>query len=436
MAVVKSNVLVLLVVLVVVAFVIFLSKSPPPDGEKHLPHRRMSRRSLGPRIRLHNASGPAKGKLDHITFDPQVAEIERIQEDLAWEREVYKHHHEEQKRVHEAERHARATFAEAEESDSTYEEESEEDAELALMHEHDFDDVSLHDDPYVQDDYEPRYDLNVTYRLMTLFPEIDTHPPARYISVDELTEWQLLQARRASMHRSDRELEAADQDGDGKISLKEYTHDAEPNVEHDNHWVKIAEEQFPLADLDKDGLLDPEEFNDFLHPEDSENEDLHRWLRMEELRSNEGEEKDGKLSFDEFNDHLFNSISDEDEYGEPDVAVESFVIFKGEKRKRRMETREESRLTRAKTKFHELDVNEDGFLTEVELIPLTDKIWPGERVFSKQQAEHMVEQTDENKDGLLTLEEMLRHPYVFYNVAYDDDSHEDESFHDEFRRRR
>jgi hypothetical protein len=41
-------------------------------------------------------------------------------------------------------------------------------------------------------------------------------------------------------------------------------------------------------------------------------------------------------------------------------------------------------------------------------------------------------QADENKDGRLTLDEMLNHPYIFYSTAYDEDEF-DYSQHDEFR---
>lgn len=43
-------------------------------------------------------------------------------------------------------------------------------------------------------------------------------------------------------------------------------------------------------------------------------------------------------------------------------------------------------------------------------------------------------QADDNKDGKLTLDEMLDHDYVFYSTVYDagvnDDNEED--YHDEF----
>jgi hypothetical protein len=43
-----------------------------------------------------------------------------------------------------------------------------------------------------------------------------------------------------------------------------------------------------------------------------------------------------------------------------------------------------------------------------------------------------MEQADDDKDGRLSLDEMLTHPYVFYNTAYDHGQHDDYT-HDEFR---
>lgn len=38
-----------------------------------------------------------------------------------------------------------------------------------------------------------------------------------------------------------------------------------------------------------------------------------------------------------------------------------------------------------------------------------------------------------DKDGRLTLEEMIENPYVFYNAIFSDEEEDDFNFHDEFR---
>lgn len=42
-------------------------------------------------------------------------------------------------------------------------------------------------------------------------------------------------------------------------------------------------------------------------------------------------------------------------------------------------------------------------------------------------------QADTNKDGGLSLSEMIENPYVFYSAIFNDEDEEDYGFHDEFR---
>lgn len=59
-------------------------------------------------------------------------------------------------------------------------------------------------------------------RLLLLFPKIDVDPVDGYVSVHELTEWNLNQAEREVMHRTQRELDVHDKNHDGFISFAEY----------------------------------------------------------------------------------------------------------------------------------------------------------------------------------------------------------------------
>jgi hypothetical protein len=47
---------------------------------------------------------------------------------------------------------------------------------------------------------------------------------------------------------------------------------------------------------------------------------------------------------------------------------------------------------------------------------------------------HCSFQSDDNKDGKLTLQEMLNHEDIFYNTVYEnsDDDYDDDDGHDEF----
>ena len=71
---------------------------------------------------------------------------------------------------------------------------------------------------YINDDNR----FNVTDRLTLLFPKIDINPHDDFVTVDELTEWNLQQAERETLHRTRRELETHDKNHDGLISFSEY----------------------------------------------------------------------------------------------------------------------------------------------------------------------------------------------------------------------
>lgn len=42
-------------------------------------------------------------------------------------------------------------------------------------------------------------------------------------------------------------------------------------------------------------------------------------------------------------------------------------------------------------------------------------------------------QADADKDGRLTLTEMIENPYVFYSAIFNEDDEDDYEYHDEFR---
>lgn len=64
--------------------------------------------------------------------------------------------------------------------------------------------------------------LFVMNRLVLLFPKIDVQPPDGYVSESELTDWNMQQAERDVMHRTQRELETHDKNRDGLVSFAEY----------------------------------------------------------------------------------------------------------------------------------------------------------------------------------------------------------------------
>lgn len=64
--------------------------------------------------------------------------------------------------------------------------------------------------------------LNITLRLVSLFPLLDHAPKDGFITYNELKHWIIAQAKERMDYRTHKELAAHDKDGDGAISFKEY----------------------------------------------------------------------------------------------------------------------------------------------------------------------------------------------------------------------
>lgn len=263
--------------------------------------------------------------------------------------------------------------------------------------------------------------FNVTDRLLLLFPKIDVHPHDGFVSEAELTLWNLQQSQREVLHRTQREMEVHDKNKDGFVSFAEY----EPPS-----WAKYSdnmtfgyqmgwwtEDHFNASDGDGDGLLNITEFNDFLHPADTSNSKLIQWLCKEEIRERDTD-KDGKINFEEFFHGIFHMVRNYDEE-DNHTSHESDDSSKGQ----------------ARTLFAQLDKDGHGYLSDAELLPIIGKIHPTEEYYAKQQSEYIMQQADKDKDGRLTLTEMIDNPYVFYSAVFneDEDDDEDYGYHDEFR---
>ncbi|KDO59625.1 hypothetical protein CISIN_1g0485991mg, partial [Citrus sinensis] len=152
----------------------------------------------------------------------------------------------------------------------------------------------LENDSYDNEDFEDEYDffsengrLNITSRLIYLFPLIDNEPKDGVLSLNELDNWNVELAVDRLSYTTQKQIELSDRDGDGEISFYEYLpqfskQDIEKNgmVHGQAGWWK---EQFDNADVDSNGTLNFDEFYNFLHPEDSNNTAIQRWLLREKL---------------------------------------------------------------------------------------------------------------------------------------------------------
>ncbi|KAK2635813.1 hypothetical protein Ddye_030605 [Dipteronia dyeriana] len=351
----------------------------------HSPKKTQSHRHR--RLRLRSSYNFNPSHHESVAFDPLVADIERRRDDRQWEKQYMEHSHPEL---------ADHDSAPAHESQPEWE---------------DF----MNAEDYLNDEEK----FNVTNRLVLLFPKIDVDPADGYINEHELTEWNMQQAEREVMHRTQREMETHDKNRDGFVSFVEYdpptwVQNSDNNsFGYDMGWWK--EEHFNASDADGNGLLNITEFNDFLHPADSKNPKLLLWLCKEEVRERDSD-KDGKVNFKEFFHGLFDLVRNYDD----EVHNSSHLS-------------DDSMDAPARQLFAQLDKDGDGYLSDVELLPIIGKLHPSERYYAKQQTDYIISQADTDKDGRLTLTEMIENPYVFYSAIFNDDDEEDYEYHDEFR---
>ncbi|XP_010934862.1 uncharacterized protein [Elaeis guineensis] len=265
--------------------------------------------------------------------------------------------------------------------------------------------------------------FNVTERLMSLFPLLDRYPQDGKISFQELEFWNRKQALDRLIYSTNRQMKLHDKDRDGAVTLEEFlSYLPKEEIDWDNKdhgkpgWWKV---QFLNADKDASGSLDSEEFREFLHPEDSRNPAIQLWLQQEKLREMD-QNGDGKLSFMEFHDRL-NDMYLGFASSETDVADDS-----------------RHHQDYAERKFGELDVNKDGFLTADELKPIIHHLQPGEFSYATHFTKYLMREADDDKDGKLTLKEMLDHYQAFYSAVieedpFDDYDDDDYNMHDELR---
>ncbi|KAK6936659.1 EF-hand domain [Dillenia turbinata] len=245
--------------------------------------------------------------------------------------------------------------------------------------------------------------LNITLRLFVLFPLLDTSPKDGFVDQSELEKWNVEQAIDRLFFHTKRQLLSHDQDGDRAVSLKEYLpHLTDEEMEKDGMlhgeagWWK---EQFANADTDRDGTLNFDEFNDFLHPEDSENKEIRKWLLREKTKQLDSN-SDGKLSFEEFHDRAYDTYRNYFEFAnggdDPPPPEEIFA---------------------------QLDLDKDGSLEAAELRSIMRYLYPGEVSYAMYYTKYLIHG--------LSLDEMLNHELLFYSTVVQDGKY-DYDFDDDY----
>lgn len=212
-------------------------------------------------------------------------------------------------------------------------------------------------------------------KLRLVFPVIDTNGDGQ-ISVQELasrTEMSMKAFYRQEAATRSKEL---DTNGDGKVTWEEYANEAENSGAFTEQQRKRDKRRFSFADLNKNGWLSSDELLSVFHPE----ENPHMFaIIVEEFMVFTDSDRDGYLSFDEY---------------------KVTTVDSGE-----------TNLRSVDKSFKRLDNDQDGRLDKDET-----KLWLSAISTisqAKNQAQRQVKMADDNKDGVLSQEEMLRHILLF-----------------------
>lgn len=215
-------------------------------------------------------------------------------------------------------------------------------------------------------------------RLGMLVDKIDRDHDG-LVSEDELQHWIQYVQKKYVIEDTDRMWKDHELD-DGKLSWdsyrkRTYGYEYDPEEEEDYaEMVKRDERKFHQADEDHDGKLSKEEFAAFLHPEEHEHmKDIVVLETMEDIDKN----KDGKISLEEYIGDMWPNK----EEAEPEWVKNERQQFSSYR-----------------------DTNGDGFMDKDEV-----KNWiiPPNYDHSEAEAKHLIYETDENKDGVLTKQEIL-----------------------------
>mmetsp|Transcript_49183 Transcript_49183/g.93942 ORF Transcript_49183/g.93942 Transcript_49183/m.93942 type:complete len:385 (-) Transcript_49183:213-1367(-) len=285
---------------------------------------------------------------------------------------------------------------------------------------------------------------DIEERMKLLFPSIDADGDGN-ITLKELEHWHHQVGMNSSVQQTHLDFVETDANKDGIVTMPEYLTSNYPIYESyemsSPNPKKLADDAseeermmyeevrndvaaFVLADKNGDGL-DEKEFFHARHPEESGDERLYQHLLDTTVRDADGDD-DGKLSMQEFHDNLWvelkpwDDLRDDGSYKfDENATLEDDSEWDAKDKQK------------AQEKFKELDKNSDGQLEAHELRSELKVLHPSEADFAKQMAGDVIENADQNKDGNLTLTEVLANPYILFSSSMTGEDDYD-AYRDEF----
>uniref|UniRef100_A0A1B6J5R2 Reticulocalbin-3 n=1 Tax=Homalodisca liturata TaxID=320908 RepID=A0A1B6J5R2_9HEMI len=223
-------------------------------------------------------------------------------------------------------------------------------------------------------------------RLKILLLKMDMNKDS-IIDRKELHAWILRSFRMLSEEESAERFEDADENEDGKVTWDEYKADSygmdgseEENIiqsSEEESLIKTDRIMFDAADLNKDGVLDKQEFVWFTHPE--EHPEMLPFILQNTL-DDKDTDKNGVIDFQEF-------------LGE------------------RAKSHSKEWLLAEKEKFDsEYDKDKDGILNASEILSW---VVPSNEEIAEEEVNHLFAASDDDHDNILTFDEILDKHEIF-----------------------
>jgi len=207
-----------------------------------------------------------------------------------------------------------------------------------------------------------------------------------FVDKEELIDWILKSFKTLAIEDGNERLEEEDLNRDGVVSWSEHLRDSFDIEDSDEEQLLrdevMAEDKalWDAADLNKDGVLDANEFPAFNSPEDFER--MHSTI-FEQMMSKRDKNRNGFLEFHEF-------LTDVN--GRPlDPKSEHYVV-------------ERDRFK------NDYDLDGDNRLDRKECL-----LWliPDNREMAESEANHLISASDDNTDGKLSVDEIVEHNDIF-----------------------